>query len=124
MTVVIEMEGDPVAVVEAESGRELSEGERDDVKSTLTDAQSEVVETVESTGGEVQAQMASAYNGVQASVPADQLDAELTTEIGLSVVPGYRPDPVYWTAFREGAETAAASRLNIIRELETQEDEA
>ncbi|MFN8086678.1 MAG: S8 family serine peptidase [Microbacterium sp.] len=75
VTVVIEMEGDPVAVVEAESGRELSEGERDDVKSTLTDAQSEVVETVESTGGEVQAQMASAYNGVQASVPADQLDA-------------------------------------------------
>ncbi|GAA1645520.1 S8 family peptidase [Microbacterium flavum] len=75
VTVVIEMEGDPVAVVEAESGRELSEGEREDVKSTLTDAQSEVVATVESTGGEVQAQMASAYNGVQASVPAAELDA-------------------------------------------------
>ena len=47
------------------------------------------------------------FRWARRGVLPDQLDAELTTEIGLSVVPGHRPDPVYWTAFREGAETAA-----------------
>lgn len=37
----------------------------------------------------------------------DQLDVAMIIELGVSVVPGHRPDPVYWTAFREGAEAAA-----------------
>lgn len=75
VSVVVEMTGDPVAVVEAEQGRELSEGERGDVKSRLKDAQEPVTSAIEDKGGSVQAEMQSAYNGVQAKVPAAELDA-------------------------------------------------
>lgn len=75
VTVVIEMTGDPVAVVQAEKGSELSSGERSDVKSKLKKAQDSIRGSITGKGGEIQAQMQSAYNGFQASVPADQLDA-------------------------------------------------
>ncbi|WP_448232063.1 S8 family serine peptidase [Microbacterium lacticum] len=75
VTVVIEMAGDPVAVVEAQKDGELSEGERDAVKDELKSAQDEISGEIADKGGEIQAQMQSAYNGFQASVPADQLDA-------------------------------------------------
>ena len=75
VTVVIEMKGDPVAVVEAQKDGELSEGERDAVKDELKSAQDEITGDITEAGGEIQAQMQSAYNGLQASVPADQLDA-------------------------------------------------
>lgn len=75
VTVVVEMSGDPVAVVEAEQGRELSEGERGDVKGRLKDAQQPVSAAIEDKGGTVQAEMQSAYNGLQAAVPASELDA-------------------------------------------------
>jgi len=75
VTVVVEMTGDPVAVVEAEQGRELSDGERGDVRSRLKDAQQPVSAAIEQKGGTVQAEMQSAYNGLQATVPAGELDA-------------------------------------------------
>ena len=73
--VVIEMVGDPVAVVQAEKGGELSDGEREAVKDELKSAQDGITDEITDKGGEIQAQMQSAYNGMQASVPADQLDA-------------------------------------------------
>lgn len=75
VTVVIEMTGDPVAVVQAEKGRELSSGERSDVKNRLKKAQDSIRGNITGKGGKIQAEMQSAYNGIQASVPADQLDA-------------------------------------------------
>ncbi len=75
VTVVIEMTGDPVAVVQAEKGRELTPGERGDVKGKLKKAQDSIRGTITSKGGEIQAQMQSAYNGFQVSVPVDQVDA-------------------------------------------------
>ncbi|MCT9818946.1 S8 family serine peptidase [Microbacterium sp. W1N] len=73
--VIIEMTGDPVAVVEAEQGRELSDGEKDQIKGDLQQAQAPVADAVADKGGEVQAEMQSAYNGIQATVPVDQVDA-------------------------------------------------
>ncbi len=75
VTVVIEMEGDPVAVVEAEKDGDLAPSEREAVKDELKSAQDEISGEIADKGGEIQAQMQSAYNGFQASVPADQLDA-------------------------------------------------
>ncbi len=72
--VIIEMTGDPVAVVEAEQGRELSEGEKDQIKGDLEQKQAPVADAVAGTGGEVEAEMQSAYNGIQATLPADQVD--------------------------------------------------
>ena len=75
VTVVIEMTGDPVAVVQAEQGRELSTGERGDIKNRLKKAQDAIRGSITGKGGRIQAQMQSAYNGFQAAVPADQLGA-------------------------------------------------
>ncbi|RLK47894.1 S8 family peptidase [Microbacterium telephonicum] len=76
--VIIEMTGDPVAVVEAEHGRELSDGEKDQIKGDLEQKQAPVSDAVADKGGEVEAEMQSAYNGIQATIPADQVDAVAT----------------------------------------------
>ena len=46
-----------------------------DVKGKLKKAQDSIRGTITSKGGDIQAQMQSAYNGFQASVPVDQVDA-------------------------------------------------
>ncbi|THE06292.1 peptidase S8 and S53 subtilisin kexin sedolisin [Microbacterium oleivorans] len=74
VSVVIEMEGDPVAVVEAEEGRSLSKRERTDVKKDLKAAQDAIRSGITQRGGKIRAQMQSAYNGIQATVPTGQLD--------------------------------------------------
>jgi subtilisin family serine protease len=75
VTVILEMTGDPVAVVQAEKGRELTASERSSVKGKLKKAQDSIRGSITGKGGKVQAQMQSAYNGIQVSVPAKQLDA-------------------------------------------------
>lgn len=75
VTVVIEMAGDPVAVVQAEKGRDLTADERSSVKAQLKQAQDSIRGSITGKGGKIQAQMQSAYNGFQASVPAAELDA-------------------------------------------------
>ncbi|RZI90743.1 MAG: peptidase S8 and S53 subtilisin kexin sedolisin, partial [Microbacterium sp.] len=75
VTVIIEMSGDPVAVVQAEKGRKLTAAERSSVKGKLKKAQDSIRGSITGKGGKIQAQMQSAYNGIQASVPAKQLDA-------------------------------------------------
>ncbi|WP_246159831.1 S8 family peptidase [Microbacterium rhizomatis] len=75
VSVVVEMSGDPVAVVEAQQGRDLSDAEKSSIKDTLADAQAPVADTITSEGGTVEATMQSAYNGIQASIPADKVDA-------------------------------------------------
>ncbi|MCK6081712.1 S8 family serine peptidase [Microbacterium sp. EYE_5] len=79
--VVIEMEGDPVAVVQAEEGRTLSKSERTTVKKDLKKAQDAIRGKITAEGGKIRAQMQSAYNGIQATVPAARLD-------DLSALPG------------------------------------
>jgi minor extracellular serine protease Vpr len=74
VSVVIEMEGDPVAVVQAEEGRTLSKSERTDVKKDLKAAQDAIRAGITERGGKIRAQMQSAYNGIQATVPAAELD--------------------------------------------------
>ncbi|GAA1944899.1 S8 family peptidase [Microbacterium deminutum] len=75
VTVVVEMKGDPVAVVEAQEGRDLTTAERNTIKSTLKKAQDVVTDSIKSKGGQIQASMQSAYNGIQATIPAAQVDA-------------------------------------------------
>lgn len=73
VTVIVEFEGDPVAVVQAEKGRKLTGAERAAIKGSLKKQQDAVTGSIQSKGGEVQAQMQSAYNGVQVNIPADQV---------------------------------------------------
>lgn len=75
VTVVVEMKGDPVAVVEAKKGSDLTTAERNSVKSSLKKNQDAIAGSLKSKGGKIQANMQSAYNGIQVSIPADQVDA-------------------------------------------------
>lgn len=94
VTVVIEMVGDPVAVVQAEKGRELTSNERSSVKAQLKKAQDSIRGSITGKGGKIQAQMQSAYNGFQASVPAAELDAvaELPGVVAIHPVRTYELD--------------------------------
>lgn len=75
VTVIVEMKGDPVAVVEADKGHALTASERSAVKSSLKKNQDAILGTLKSRGGRIQATMQSAYNGIQLSIPAKQVDA-------------------------------------------------
>ncbi len=75
VTVVVEMKGDPVARVQAAKGRELTASERSSIKSSLKKNQDAVASSIASKGGKIEAKMQSAYNGIQADIPAKQVDA-------------------------------------------------
>lgn len=94
VTVIIEMTGDPVAVVQAEKGRDLTSSERSNVKGKLKKAQDSIRGSITGKGGKIQAQMQSAYNGIQASVPSSQLDevADLPGVVAIHPVRTYELD--------------------------------
>ncbi|MDY0910483.1 S8 family peptidase [Microbacterium sp. CFBP9034] len=94
VTVVVEMASDPVAVVQAEKGRDLTKAERSAIKKSLEQEQQPVVGAVEAEGGAVEATMQSAYNGVQATIPADAVDtvAALPGVVGIHAARTYTID--------------------------------
>ncbi|MEA4943376.1 MAG: S8 family serine peptidase [Propionicimonas sp.] len=73
--VIVEVAGDPVAVVEAREGRRLSSSERASVRTKLDKTQDKVAKTVTGRGGKVETRMQSAYNGLRVRVAVSQLDA-------------------------------------------------
>lgn len=73
--VIVEVVGDPVAVVEADKGRKLSNSERKAVRDNLRKKQDKVAKTITGKGGKVQSNMQSAYNGMRVQLKASQLDA-------------------------------------------------
>ncbi|WP_240642474.1 S8 family peptidase [Microbacterium sulfonylureivorans] len=94
VTVVVELAADPVAVVQAEKGRDLTKAERSSIKKSLEQAQKPIVGAVEAEGGSVEATMQSAYNGVQATIPADAVDtvAALPNVVGIHAARTYTID--------------------------------
>ncbi len=74
-TVIVEMSGDPVAVAQAKKGSELSAAERKAIKSSLKKNQDAIAGPIKAKDGQIEATMQSAYNGIQMSIPADQVDA-------------------------------------------------
>lgn len=94
VTVVVELAGDPVAVVQAEKGRDLTKAERTAIKDSLKKAQQPIVGAVEAEGGAVEATMQSAYNGVQATIPAEAVEtvAALPNVVGVHAARNYTID--------------------------------
>lgn len=75
VNVILEMEGDPVAVVEAKAERVLSDSERTSIRSGLKSKQDAARAAISAKGGKVTGQMQSAYNGVQVSVTRKNVEA-------------------------------------------------
>ena len=85
VTVMVEMEGAPVALREAARGSELGRTKERGVKSQLRAAQDRAARTIEARGGRVESYMQSAYNGMRVTVARNQL-SRLTAIDGVKAV--------------------------------------
>ncbi len=75
VTVVVELTGDPVAVVQGRAGAPLPEAQASKIRSGLKKSQDRVKSEIRSHGGKVLSQMQSAYNGMRVSVARNKLTA-------------------------------------------------
>ena len=70
ITVVLEMQGDPVAVQQGNAGRKLERSEKDQIKAQLRGAQASLHGQIQGLGGTVLANYQSAYNGIKVRINA------------------------------------------------------
>ncbi len=76
VTVMLEMRGDPVAVVESRAAnRELSKAQRNAVKAELKARQDAITGEIAGRGGRVLSQLQSAYNGIKVHVARTEVAA-------------------------------------------------
>lgn len=73
--VMVQLTGDPVAVVQARKGRKLTGRERSVVKQDLHQAQAALARTIKGRGGTIESELQSAYNGMRVTLPSNQVDA-------------------------------------------------
>ncbi|MDQ7992330.1 MAG: S8 family serine peptidase, partial [Propionicimonas sp.] len=92
--VMVEVKGDPVAVVEAERGKKLTSSERKSVRDKLRKTQDKVAKTITSHGGKVKSNMQSAYNGMRVQIASSQLEAVAAAPdvVAIHAVPIYTLD--------------------------------
>ena len=96
VTVMLELEGQPVARQQAaarQQGRTLTDGQRAAARATLRAAQDRLVPQIEANGGQVMAQLQDAYNGVKVRVARSELAAlaALRGVIGVHGVARFEP---------------------------------
>ena len=94
VNVIVEMAGDPVAVVQAKSDRKLSSSEKKAIRANLKAKQDAVSGDIAAKGGKVTAKMQSAYNGVAVTVSQGQVEAlrALPGVVGVHSVALQTPD--------------------------------
>ncbi len=84
VNVMVEMTGDPVAVVEATSGK-LTKAERGAIKKQLRQAQDAIAGDISAKGGKVLSHLQSAYNGMRVRISPSKVSA-LATLPGVAAV--------------------------------------
>ncbi|HEX5040198.1 MAG TPA: S8 family serine peptidase [Candidatus Limnocylindria bacterium] len=76
VTVMLEMRGDPVAVVQSEApGKKLSKAQKAQIKAELKGRQDAIKDDIAANGGRVLSQLQSAYNGVKVNAPRNKVAA-------------------------------------------------
>ena len=75
VTVMVELSGDPVAVVQANTEGVLSSARVTQIRSGLKKSQDRVKAQIKTRGGKVLSQMQSAYNGMRVTMPRSQVRA-------------------------------------------------
>jgi len=79
VTVMVELRGDPVAVVQAKArGRELTRAQKDAVKADLKARQDSITDDIAARGGRVLSQLQSAYNGIRVQIARNDAPALAT----------------------------------------------
>lgn len=76
VTIMLEMRGDPVAIVEAGApDQDLSRAQRDRIKAELKARQDAIKDDIAARGGRVLAQVQSAYNGIKVQIARTEVAA-------------------------------------------------
>jgi len=75
VTVMVEFEDDPVAVVKAQAGGTLAESEERQIQDRLSQTQDEAAQQIKTMGGVVGEGMQSAYNGMRVTIDSGKLSA-------------------------------------------------
>jgi subtilisin family serine protease len=86
-TVVVQLAGDPVTVVEGNSGRSFNRAEKESIKGQLKSKQDALRDDIASLGGAVLADYQVAYNGLKVRVDRSKLN-ELAALPGVTAVRG------------------------------------
>mgnify|MGYP000920886711 CR=1 FL=1 len=73
--VMVQLTGDPVAVVQAKSAKVLKRAQKNQIKAGLRKAQRAVRAGITAKGGRILSQLQSAYNGMRVRVPASRIAA-------------------------------------------------
>ena len=97
VTVMVELKDDPVAVVKAEKGGELSTAQEEKIESELSGVQDKVATTIEAKGGAVESKMQSAFNGMRVTIDSSELkNLESLPEVkAIHSVPTYERSNVH-----------------------------
>jgi minor extracellular serine protease Vpr len=89
--VIVQISGDPVAVVQGNSGRKLSRQEKDQIKATLKAREDGLKTQIEALGGTVLSSYQVVYNGIKVRIDRQQVPALKS----LSGVIGVRPVEIF-----------------------------
>jgi subtilisin family serine protease len=87
VTVVVELSGDPVAVVDANSAQPLTKAQKQQRKDQLKSEQAPVIQHARELGGSVLGTYQSSYNGVKVRIAADKAEALKSTANVVAVHP-------------------------------------
>ena len=68
VNVMVQLDGDPVAVHQAQSRAKLSKAEKDAIKADLKAEQDAIKDDIAARGGQVLSQLQSAYNGMRVRI--------------------------------------------------------
>ena len=112
-TVMLQLSGDPVAVVQGKAaGKTLTRQQKDAIKANLKRRQDAITDDVTAHGGTVQAQLQSAYNGIRVGIARKEL-ASLASLPNVEAIHALRPmtlsnadsvpyigTPEVWQAYR------------------------
>jgi minor extracellular serine protease Vpr len=93
VTVVVQLPGDPVAIHQANAGRRLERGEKDQIKSQLKGTQDNLRGSIERLGGKVVAQYQASYNGIKVRISSDKLSQLRALPGVLAVRPVFLAQP-------------------------------
>jgi minor extracellular serine protease Vpr len=85
VTLVLQLAGDPIAVRQADAGRDLSDAERDQIKAELKSRQDALKQYIDRLGGTILATYQAAYNGVKIRIAPDKADQLLALPNVLAV---------------------------------------
>ena len=92
VTVMLQMRGDPVAVVQSKApNKELSKATKGQIKAELKSRQDAIKGSINANGGRVVSQLQSAYNGMKVTAPRNKVVALATLPNVIAVRSPGRP---------------------------------